>query len=364
MKLLDWFGIPSSKQSGGQQAAPVRKKVATHRVTVGPSGESFEVEKGRKVVLNAALSAGLGFPHNCRVGSCTQCKCKLVSGKVKELTDSSYVLSAEDLKAGMILACQSIPETDLEIEVELTANGDRLVETRGTIVGQKHLTHDIVELRVALDDPMSFKAGQYAELRLEEFSLSRNYSFACAPKGQELNELVFHVRKVPGGRFTEWLFKESRVESRLSVSGPYGEFYLRPAEGVQPAPIVCVAGGSGMAPILSLIDQASWAGDSRDLIYLFGARTQADLYAAEDIARLQQAWKGTLTFVQVLSDEPAGSNWTGKRGYVTDALDELKLDWAGVQAYLCGPPAMIDAAIGKFKTLGVTEQNVRYDKFE
>lgn len=357
MKLLEWFGL-----QGG--AAASSKGKLTHKVSVTPGGQSFEVEKGRKVILNSALSAGLGFPHNCRVGSCTQCKCKLKSGKVRELTDSSYVLSAEDLKAGMILACQSIPETDLEIEVELTSGGDRLVETRGTIVSQKQLTHDIVELRVALDDPMPFKAGQYAEIRLEEFSLSRNYSFAMAPKGQEANELVFHVRKVPGGKFTEWLFAEGRQETRLSVSGPFGDFYLRPAEGEKPAPIVCVAGGSGMAPILSVLDQASWAGETRDVVYLFGARTQRDLYADSDIGRIQQGWRGSLSFQQVLSEEPEHSDWTGPRGFVTDELDKLQLDWPQVQAYLCGPPAMIDAAIARFSKLGVKSENIRYDKFE
>lgn len=357
MKLLEWFGL-----QGG--AAASSKGKLTHKVSVTPGGQSFEVEKGRKVILNSALSAGLGFPHNCRVGSCTQCKCKLKSGKVRELTDSSYVLSAEDLKAGMILACQSIPETDLEIEVELTSGGDRLVETRGTIVSQKQLTHDIVELRVALDDPMPFKAGQYAEIRLEEFSLSRNYSFAMAPKGQEANELVFHVRKVPGGKFTEWLFAEGRQETRLSVSGPFGDFYLRPAEGEKPSPIVCVAGGSGMAPILSVLDQASWAGETRDVVYLFGARTQRDLYADSDIGRIQQGWRGSLSFQQVLSEEPEHSDWTGPRGFVTDELDKLQLDWPQVQAYLCGPPAMIDAAIARFSKLGVKLENIRYDKFE
>jgi toluene methyl-monooxygenase electron transfer component len=357
MKLLEWFGLQGGVAAG-------KKGKVTHKVSVAPGGQSFEVEKGRKVILNSALSAGLGFPHNCRVGSCTQCKCKLKSGKVRELTDSSYVLSAEDLKAGMILACQSIPETDLEIEVELTSGGDRLVETRGTIVSQKDLTHDIVELRVALDDPMPFKAGQYAEIRLEEFSLSRNYSFAMAPKGQEANELVFHVRKVPGGKFTEWLFAGNRQETRLSMSGPFGDFYLRPAEGEKPAPIVCVAGGSGMAPILSLLEQAKWAGETRDAVYLFGARTQRDLYADEEIGRIQQGWRGSLNFKQVLSEEPANSSWNGARGYVTDELDKLQLDWPEVQAYLCGPPAMIDAAIAKFSKLGVKVENIRYDKFE
>ena len=357
MKWFEWFGL----QGGASKA---QQNTDTYKVVVAPGAHSFEVEKGRKVILNSALSAGLGFPHKCRVGSCTQCKCKLKSGKVRELTDSSYVLSAEDLKAGMILACQSIPETDLEIEVELTSGGDRLVETRCTVISQTLLTHDIVELRVALDDSMSFKAGQYAELRLEELSLSRNYSFAVAPKGQEAKELVFHIRKVPGGRFTEWLFADNRETSRLSISGPFGDFYLRPAEGEHPAPIVCVAGGSGMAPVLSVLEQAKWAGETRDAVYLFGARTQRDLYAGDDMARLQQGWRGSLKFTQVLSEEPAESDWTGARGYVTDELDKQNLDWPNVQAYLCGPPAMIDAAIAKFSALGVKAENIRYDKFE
>lgn len=355
MRLFDWLGL-----SGGQK----QHQADTFTVSVNNGEAEFSVEKGRKVMLNAALGAGLGFPHNCRVGSCTQCKCKLKSGKVKELTDSSYVLSAEDLRDGMILACQSIAQTDLEIEVPLTLGGDRLVETRGTITSQKPLTHDIVELKVELDDPMSLKAGQYAELKLEELSLPRNYSFAIAPKGQDLSELTFHIRKVPDGRFTSWLFEQNRQGTRLSVSGPYGDFYLRPAEQGESAPIVCVAGGSGMAPILSLLEQASWAGESRDVIFLFGAREQKDLYAADKIAKLQQAWRGSLEFVQVLSNEPKGTSWQGKRGFVTDFLANYKLDWKKTQAYLCGPPAMIDAAIEQFAKLGVSEQNIRFDKFE
>ena len=357
MKLLEWLGL----QGGAAQA---KRDATAFKVKVAPGEQEFEVEKGRKVILNSALSAGLGFPHNCRVGSCTQCKCKLKSGKVRELTDSSYVLSAEDLKEGMILACQSIPESDLEIEVELTSGGDRLVETRGEIVSQKELTHDIVELRVALDDPMTFKAGQYAEIRLEEFSLSRNYSMAVAPKGQSLSELVFHIRKVPGGKFTEWLFAQSRVGTRLSVNGPFGDFHLRGAQGHQPAPIVCVAGGSGMAPILALLDQAKWAGESRDAIYLFGARTEADLYAEQEVLDIQRGWRGSLTFKQVLSQVGADTDWKGARGLVTDQLDGLQLPWPQVQAYLCGPPAMIDAAIARFVALGVPEGQIHYDKFE
>lgn len=355
MRLLEWFGLQGSKNDNQKQA---------YTVSVNNNEQSFQVEKGRKVVLNSALSAGLGFPHNCRVGSCTQCKCKLKSGKVRELTDSSYVLSAEDLREGMILACQSIPETDLEIEVELTGNGSRLVETRGTITSQKALTHDIVELKVKLDDPMGFKAGQYAELRLEELSLPRNYSFAVAPKGQDLSELVFHVRKVDGGRFTSWLFEEDRSTTRLSVSGPYGDFHLHADESDKPEPFICIAGGSGMAPILSLLEQASWAGETRDVVFLFGARTQKDLYAEKEIAQLQRQWKGSLKFEQILSEEPEGSNWQGKRGWVTDHIVEQKIEWSKAQAYLCGPPGMIDAAIETFEKLGVDESNIRFDKFE
>ncbi len=367
-RLADWdarFANPVEKALAQQASrASSNRNLHTIRITSAKGGEAVSIEhtREREVMLNTALKNGLGFPHNCRVGSCTQCKCKLTSGRVSELTDSSYVLSEEDLAKGMILACQSIPLTDIEIEVDLAStSGDRLVDTRGEIVATRALTHDIQEVTIRLEEPMQYRAGQYVELRFNEFSLSRNYSIAQAPKGKPLTELVFHVRKVPGGRFTEWLFEADRKGTRLDVSGPFGDFYLREADSDNP--IVCVAGGSGMAPVKALLEQAAWTGVTRNVHYAFGARTQADLYALDDMAGLTREWRGTFNFVPVLSAEPSQSAWTGQRGLVSDSLAAVNVEWRKAQAYLCGPPAMIDAARERLLSLGVPAQQIYADAF-
>lgn len=368
-RLADWdarFADPVEKALA-QQANRARDNRHVHTIRiVNPDATALPVTiehtRQREVILNTALKNGLGFPHNCRVGSCTQCKCRLKSGRVSELTDSSYVLSEDDLAKGMILACQSVPLTDVEIEVPLsTTQGDKLIDTRGEIVATRSLTHDIQEVTIRLEEAMQLRAGQYAELRFNEFSLSRNYSVAQAPKGKALNELVFHIRKVPGGRFTEWLFEAPRVGTRLDVSGPYGDFYLREAES--DSPIVCVAGGSGMAPIKALLEQAAWTGVTRHVTYFYGARTEADLYALDEMAALTREWRGTFTFVPVLSALPEGATWSGERGWVSDALASRSVNWSQAQAYLCGPPAMIEASRAVLENLGVAKDQIYADAF-
>ncbi|MCE2680496.1 MAG: fatty acid desaturase [Burkholderiales bacterium] len=362
--LADWdnrFATPAEKTLA-QQANRAKNDKQRRMIRIASTDIEVEHNREREVILNTALKQGLGFPHNCRVGSCTQCKCKLKSGRVMELTDSSYVLSAEDLASGMILACQSVPLTDVEIEVQLSStNGCKLVDTRGEITATRLLTHDIMEIKVALDEPMEYRAGQFAEIRLNEFSLSRNYSIAVAPRGKPQSELVFHVRKVPGGRFTEWLFQASRVGTRFDVSGPFGEFYLREADAE--SDIVCIAGGSGMAPVKALLEQAAWTGITRTVHYAFGARTQSDLYCTNEMVALGREWRGTLNFTPVLSAEPTGSDWQGQRGMVTQALTEKSVHWSNAQAYLCGPPAMIEAATQCLLQLGVKPDMIFADAF-
>jgi alkane 1-monooxygenase len=362
--LADWdarFATPAEKELAAQ-ANRARDKRDGRTIRFAGTDIVIEHKQEREVILNTALKQGLGFPHNCRVGSCTQCKCKLKSGRVMELTDNSYVLSAEDLANGMILACQSIPVTDVEIEVALSSTqGNKLVDTRGSITATRLLTADIMEVTVSLDEPMRFSAGQFAQLRLDEFSLSRNYSMALAPKGQGLSELNFHVRKVPGGRFTQWLFEKPRLGTRLGVAGPYGEFYLREADS--DSPIVCIAGGSGMAPIKALLQQANWSGTTRHVHYFFGARTRNDLYALDEMDQLQREWRGSFEFTPVLSAEAGDSDWAGQRGMVHEALPTAQVNWTLVQAYLCGPPAMIEAATAQLIRLGVPAAQIFSDAF-
>ena len=329
-----------------------------------PIGMDVEVPQG-ETILGAALAAGVAFPHNCRVGGCASCKCKIVSGEVRELTDASYILSADEVREGYVLACQSVPKSP-RVEVEVPgldragAHTER-VRTAGVVTALRRLNHDILELELQLDEAVSYTAGQYAELRVEGVvERARSYSFAQAPLDAPRGRARFHVRKVDGGAFTTWLHERAEVGDDVQLEGPFGDFWLRPSG----APILAIAGGSGLAPIEALLEQARHDLLARDVVLLFGARTQADLYHVAELEELARGWLARMTFVPVLSDEPADSDWSGARGMVTDHLATA----AGSRlhehhVYMCGPPPMIDAASEALDRYGVPATQIHSDAF-
>jgi len=330
---------------------------------ISPSGTTIEVAPGDNL-LKAALNQGLAWPHNCRVGSCGQCRCRLVSGKIKPLNDFSYVLSGEEMDAGMILACQSSLRGDVEIEVALDQPATALSQPKtvtGMIAQARPLTHDILEVRIRLDEALpAYLAGQYAELSVPGLIENpRSYSFASAPENEEPGHVSFYIRHVPDGEMTTWLHGAKREGERVGVSGPYGSFWLREST----APMLCIAGGSGMAPIKSLLEQVSRQGFQRQVTYVFGARTREDLYCLEEMKQIKARGNGHFNFIPVLSREPDGSDWKGPRGHCTDVLATQTLDMPNSHAYLCGPPAMIDSAIECLTRAGVSHENIFYDKF-
>ncbi len=310
-------------------------------ITVGP----------RETLLQAALRQGIEFPNSCRVGGCGSCKCRLVEGEVDELTETGYLLSADELERGTILACQSRPRSDVRIEVELARE-----RVAGRVVGQTRLTHDITHLSVQLDAPLGYAAGQFARLTLDGLDgVTRSYSFASPPSADGVVD--FFIRHVPGGRFSGHVHREDIVGRAVTVEGPDGDFWLREGDG----PLLLVAGGSGLAPILALLEAAADAGVSRSVTLLFGARTQRDLYALEAIDALAARWKGAFRFVPVLSAADDDAAWAGARGMVTAHIG-AHLE-PGSQAYLCGPPAMVDAAMAVLAERGVDRADVHFDRF-
>lgn len=330
---------------------------------VKTAGQVVTVQAGHNL-LKSALDAGMPWPYSCRVGSCGTCRARLISGKIKPLIDFSYVLDKEDLDAGMILACQTQLRSDIEVEIELEA--DALVtataaEVSGVISSCRYLTHDIVELRLKLEEPLpEYLAGQYVELQVPGITKEpRNFSFARAPQNEDRQSVTFFLRQVPGGVLTTWLFADDRSGTPVSIKGPFGSFYLREAD----APILCVAGGSGLAPIKALLEQVAKSGFHRDVTLLFGARTQADLYCLDEMHEYERQSKGRFQFLPALSEEPADSDWNGARGNVTDLIARTTPDVAGSHAYLCGPPPMIDAALEVLEKVGVESSHIHFEKF-
>lgn len=324
-------------------------KAAQARATARIAGESVTVEAG-ETLLQAALRQGVDFPNSCRVGGCGACKCRLTKGEVLELTETGYLLTAEELEQRTILACQSTPLGDVEIEVDLPR------AVGATVVAQERLTHDITRLELQLDTPLDHRPGQFATLTIDGLpDHPRCYSFATPPSPD--GRAVFFVRHVPGGRFSGLVHSTDVVGRRVEVQGPGGSFFLRPGTG----PLVFVAGGSGLAPVLAMLEAAADSGVDRPATVLFGARSQRDLYALDQLAALQSRWNGLLDVIVVLSNEPEDSDWTGARGLVTALLPDHLSPTS--HAYLCGPPAMVDAALVPLQDAGVPREHVHFDRF-
>lgn len=323
-------------------------------VTAEINGQVIEVA-AKETVLQAALRQGIDFPYSCRVGGCATCKCKLVEGKVRELTQTGYILSDDELDQGFILACQSVPKTNLKIEVDLTAQQARK-KVPGRVLSQERLTHDITALRIQLDESLQYKAGQYANLSIDFLpGVQRSYSFATPTHTSA--QITFFVRKVPGGEFSTRIYDENVVGKHVQVEGPMGDFWLRSAT----APLLLVAGGSGLAPVLALLKEAANQGVNRPAVLLFGARSQADLYGLRDIEDIASHWPAGFTFIPVLSEEPETSGWTGARGFVTEHMaPHLR---ALPHAYLCGPPPMVDAATATLLQHGISRDDIHADRF-
>jgi NAD(P)H-flavin reductase/ferredoxin len=329
---------------------PSTKRVIAAQI----NDRSITVEPG-ETVLTAALRHGIEIPSSCRVGGCGTCKCRLTSGTVKELTETGYLLTADEIDQGYILACQSVPRSDIGIAVDLSASAS-MRSVPGRVVAQQKVTHDITRLSVQLDEPMPYKAGQFASLGIDGVEgVVRSYSFATPPRAD--GQVSFLVRKVPGGRVSSLINDEDLVGRSVRVEGPSGDFWLRPGE----APLMLVAGGSGLAPILAILHEALAAGVSRSVTLLFGAREARDLYALDEIASIARAWPGAFRFVPVLSAAGDDATWKGERGLVTEKIRSFLVP--GSHALLCGPPGMVDAAAAVLREQGVRREDIHFDRF-
>jgi len=305
----------------------------------------------RETLLQAALRSGVEFPNSCRVGGCGACKCKLAGGEVKELTETGYLLTEEELDEGYILACQSVPRSDVQVEVDLAPRG-----VPGHVLSQEKVTHDITRLTLQLERPVSYRAGQFANLSIEGLEgVTRSYS--CATPARDDGRVSFYIRRVPGGRFSTLVNDEDVLGRSVHVDTPAGDFWVRPSA----APALFVAGGSGLAPILAMLRDALERGEERPATVLFGARQERDLYALEELREIAEAWRGDFTFVPVLSDLEPSADWGGARGMVTEQIAEHASPTT--HAYLCGPPAMVDAAQEALVDLGLATRHVHFDRF-
>jgi propane monooxygenase reductase component len=325
----------------------------THTVRFEPVGIEMQADED-ETILSAAFRQGIMLMHGCKEGQCSACKSFLLDGEVDLDRYSTFALPDFEEAEGWTLLCRAHAYSDLEVELinydEEVLHGatpPRTVST--TVEAVEPLTADIWFLKLRPEEPLEFKPGQYVDIAIPGTDEHRSFSMA----NTDPETLEFMIKQYPGGRFSGLLADGSiKPGDTLEVTGPYGVFTLRRSS---PRRLLFIGGGAGMAPILSLLRSMKESGSEREAAYYYGARTEVDLFHRDELADLPCA------FVPALSEDSDG--WAGEAGLITDVVDRLEGDLTEVDAYLCGPPPMVDAAIALLEARGVPEAHIYFDKF-
>lgn len=334
-----------------------RRPAGTYAIRLLPSGAELEASAAA-TVLDSCINAGLAMPYNCRSGECGECMAALVSGEIEELAGADpAVLTDAHRAAGKMLACMCYPRSALVLDIPLRQDAPVIrPETFHVMVERvEQLTPTIMGVRVETPWPVAYRAGQCFEWIVPGIAPNRTYSAACPP-GEAF--IDFQVRLYPGGKVSAFV-AQLGSGSALQLHGPFGHFGLS-ASSWRPA--ICVAGGTGLAPILAALEAAVAGGDRRPVRLFYGARRQEELYCLERLRALGAA-NPQLAFVPVLSEEDPASGWQGRRGLVADVLAAELGDVFGAEAYVCGPPPMIDSTVEVLERAGMGAEDIRTDRF-
>lgn len=308
-----------------------------------------------ETILQTALDAGVAYPHSCRSGRCGACKSRLLQGHVDLGKHSPFALSDDERAEGLILACRSVPTSDVTVEwLDEAFSAAPPIAQSAEIAAIERMTHDILAVRLLLADRSAFRfaAGQYLTLTLPGLP-PRQYSMANHPNE---NLIELHVRAIPDGRTSNWIHSTLKLRDVVAIEGPMGSAYLREAHR---GPIVALAGGSGLAPIKSIVETALIGGVDAPIHLYFSARAERDLYLVSHFRTLEKRF-ANFTFTPVLSQEESAFR---RMGHISDALAEDHRSLSGAMAYVCGAPAMVDAAAAALTKLGVPASDIHADIF-
>ncbi|MCP5158489.1 MAG: CDP-6-deoxy-delta-3,4-glucoseen reductase [Gammaproteobacteria bacterium] len=332
-----------------------------YRIAIQPSGHEFQVTDTESVLDAALREKGSVLPYGCRNGTCGSCMGTLLSGQVVYLEGRPSGLSEREQAEGKVLLCQARPVSDLVIEArEVKTGGDIVVKTLPCRVEQRErLAPDVMRLylRPPNTERLQFLAGQYVDILLAD-GRRRGFSLANPPHADDLLEL--HIRLVPGGFFTSYVFERMKDKALLRFQGPLGTFFLREDS---PRPVILVGGGTGFAPLKGMLEHAFHIKWDRPLHLYWGVRAPVDLY----LDALPRRWLEEYPYFRytpVLSEPQPEDPWQGRTGWVHEAVAADYPDLSGHDIYMSGPPPMIEAAKPVFAAQGLPAEQLFYDSFE
>lgn len=333
----------------------------TSTIKLSPSGREVRSEAG-DTVLGALERAGYAMPNNCRAGACGECKTKVLCGEVDQGIVLDMALSPEERADGYRLMCMAKPIDEL-IEIEFGTDDARpkLFPPRDRVlcvVTEKiPRTPKIVELRIRpVGDPVRYWPGQYLMVGDERSGIPpRPYSIGCAPRAD--GEIVLLVARVPDGTTSNWIHDRLQVGERLTVAGPYGTFIGDPGTDT---PVLCLAAGSGLAPVLALTDAALRRGFKHPVTLLYSARSPADVFD-EGLMAWWTAKHRRFDFrVTYTGDPPDGARFTGR---IPDMLDQVASDLSGHSVYIAGSPEFVDACVEAARELGAVDERIFVERY-
>ena len=315
----------------------------------------IDCNAGEKV-LDAAYRQKVNLPMDCSDGVCGTCKCRCEQGDY-DLGDD-YVedaLTAEEAEEGLVLTCQMVPSSDCVIDVPVPSTACKLVPTEhGAQVSAVELVSDsTIVLKLRLDKPeaLDFLPGQYVNITVPGTDQHRSYSFSSKPGAAEAS---FLIRKIPGGLMSGWLATEAQPDARISFVGPNGSFFLRAGT----RPLLMLAGGTGLAPLLSMLEVLADEGTDQPVHLVYGVSKVADLVEIERLDALKDRL-ATFTYVTCVSQDVEHP----RKGHVTDHIEDEALHAGDCDVYLCGPPAMVESVRQLLRDRGVTPAGFYYEKF-
>lgn len=331
------------------------------QISINGGKRQLEVQGG-KPLLTVLREQKIFIPSACGGrGTCGVCKVKVLAGGGAVLPTETPFLSPQEMKDNVRLSCQVKVRNDLAIEIPEHLFNVREYMTR--CVAIEPLTYDMRRFRFELVDPptIDFVPGQYMQLLCPRYKGSdeevyRAYSIASDPLDNRHVDLI--IRRVPNGICTTWCFDYLKEGQPVQMNGPYGEFRLTQTD----LPMVFIAGGSGIAPFVSILAQMKHQRINRPTTFFFGGNTTKDLCLLDQMKAYEQALPN-FKFVPVVARPEADSGWRGETGLVTQAVDRAFNDLSGYEGYLCGSPGMIDASIKVLVGKGMSADRIYYDKF-
>jgi len=336
-----------------------------HVVRFEPVGIEIEVDEDQ-TILRAAAEQGVMLMHGCKEGQCAACKSFILEGEdIEHDRYSTFALPDYEKEEGFTLLCRAHAYEDVTIELlnydeEMIRSGLPIQDAVAEVVAIEPVTHDLRHLVLRLVEPKEIKffPGQYVDIEVPDTEESRSFSMANTSSREE-GKLEFVIKVYPDGLFSHFLDSQLAVGDRLDLTGPFGVFTLRESHD---SPLIFVGGGAGMAPILSLLRTMSERSIGRQATFYYGARTRADLCFEKELKALEETLPG-FRYIPALSEPTDECAWEGETGFVTDVVKNKEGDLKGYDAYVCGPPPMVEAAMPMLAGLGIPEARIYYDKF-